>query len=1117
MVRPLTFGVAGYRADMKSLVAASLFSALAIWRGEAQSNFAPARLAIVVENPSAAAAADLLTAELSKRVGLQLMEREQILKVYREQELSAVNTDYLKLGQVLGAEGLMLLDGGMQDTNQWIGVQLVAVRPGVLLSSERFELGRAPAGEWAAAISKHLGILLPKLTVLAKDAHPISVVSLRSAVQSAESRELERQLTLLAIERLSREKDLFVLERRRMQLMTAEKALTGLNDSAFWDGSYLLDGVIDREGYDGNTMRISARLRPPNGSVPTSIEVTCSRTNQAEAINQLTGQVLKALKLNGNGQKWDAAAEAEQYFSEAQWAFKWRLYPQAQAASEAAWALGKQTTDSAVLRICAYFEGVPDKFFQRQISAQALPDASEIRRCTRALELFAENQQMVFETNARSANSGYLLGLQLIRKTAELLESYYYAAELRAGHENDLAELRLKTRDALQAMDAHPPAFDWSRPWYYIRLDYDWLKWEEGGLAAERPEDALPMLREVLESGYQPEELPRVIAWSWDDRKRVPRLMRQFISDLKGSPNPLLKMQGAYMALLWTPMDGTDAIRLREDELLASIWENRQGIFTNSEIARVLECVESSLREKYKFEAWDKFFDHEPFATFKHRLRISFVEQAKEGDRLVFQSLFPSNSRENESSTQADELLPLVLNFQQRLRTNYWLTPTITKFQQRAGLPSKKPAPLKPKWPAADVTEVKFIPWHLHRPGIESGRKPDFRQLIAQDGKLWVQARYASDPGKVWRNDVQVNFVCIDPLTGTADEIRFPENFGSPLDNFAVANDSIFVTAGNHLYRGNLRDKTWKLEVSAEIAGRPFFTKGRLFLAREDGLMEVESNSVRLLVSARRQPPENDIDPLWNSQVRVHARADGTLACLSENACFDLDPAAGSWNIRPSPFGTNSNYFSFRFPMLSSGASLWLWSGPVQRLYVVGYWSGNSPAESLLMATRMSGGNLPRAEQRLQPARWDWPEGFSLEGAQIFAENKSLWVLCPRKEWQPYGPVYNEPVIFSDNRQATILHFGPESRRPSSLAVHLENNGRTAEPFNPNEGGFRTIFDLRPGGSFFWIKTAEGLVIGASGYPGHWLIPASVLKTKLAAEPDENSTPLNLEAPAHER
>ena len=59
-----------------------------------------------------------------------------------------------------------------------------------------------------------------------------------------------------------------MLERRRMDLLSEEKELKGVEESAFWDGSYLLDGVLDRDGYSKETMTINARLTPPKGGAP---------------------------------------------------------------------------------------------------------------------------------------------------------------------------------------------------------------------------------------------------------------------------------------------------------------------------------------------------------------------------------------------------------------------------------------------------------------------------------------------------------------------------------------------------------------------------------------------------------------------------------------------------------------------------------------------------------------------------------------------------------------------------------------------------------------------------------------------------------------------------------
>ena len=83
----------------------------------AQNNPAPVRLAIVSESSDTVAAADLLTAEFSKNDRVQLMERTEIEKVIREQQLSLNNLDCLKLGHLLGADGLLALQSVAEGTN----------------------------------------------------------------------------------------------------------------------------------------------------------------------------------------------------------------------------------------------------------------------------------------------------------------------------------------------------------------------------------------------------------------------------------------------------------------------------------------------------------------------------------------------------------------------------------------------------------------------------------------------------------------------------------------------------------------------------------------------------------------------------------------------------------------------------------------------------------------------------------------------------------------------------------------------------------------------------------------------------------------------------------------
>jgi hypothetical protein len=88
------------------------------------------------------------------------------------------------------------------------------------------------------------------------------------------------------------------------------------------------------------------------------MEVSGSRTNFAEVINRLTAKVDEALKIIVAAPEWNAPEEAAQYFNEASWALKWGVLPEAQAAADSAWALGKHDLDCANLRVRAYMSEV---------------------------------------------------------------------------------------------------------------------------------------------------------------------------------------------------------------------------------------------------------------------------------------------------------------------------------------------------------------------------------------------------------------------------------------------------------------------------------------------------------------------------------------------------------------------------------------------------------------------------------------------------------------------------------------------------------------------------------------------------------------------------------------
>ena len=573
---------------MKNLSGALVIIILAT-RLLAQSN-TPVRLALIAETEEASAASDVLTAQLSGNPKLHLLERNEIEKVYREQALSAGDKDYLKLGRILGADGLLLFDVVRTPQATNLTARLIAVKPGVVLMNESFPWPLKDMTGWTPIFASHLNPFLPKLSVLAKDAIPISIVNLRSSVQSAEAQETERQLKLLIIQRLSQEPRFFVLERQRMQLLGGEKELKA-DESAFWNGSYLLEGVADQSGYSRETITINARLTPPKGGAPLQFDISGNRTNLAEVINRLVVKVVELLKAGSGSKEWNAADEAQQYFAEAQWALSWGLLAEAQAAVDAAWALGKNDRPCAVLRITTCIRKVPAVVAAnvnilstgwRGFRFVHINDAPDPKDCDAALEALRHYEEfsrtMLAGRKAANLQSNeflpdwYQLGINVLNSASGVLWHFSNFPGSQEPVREKLAELRAMSRSVAKLITNMPmshggkyegKSFPSARQFFNIADFMDDLaifectvKW--GCFWQDRPEDGIALYRELMTAppfccgmgGLWTGELdfPRLAAWNPEDEKRIPTVWRSFIDELSASTNVFFRMEAKALA-----------------------------------------------------------------------------------------------------------------------------------------------------------------------------------------------------------------------------------------------------------------------------------------------------------------------------------------------------------------------------------------------------------------------------------------------------------------------------------------------------------------------------------------------------------------------------------------
>jgi hypothetical protein len=1075
--------------------------------GGAQAAESPVKLAIIIEAAEFARVADLLTVELSAQPQVQVLERAQIEKLYREQQLSVANGDYVKLGHLLGADGLLLLGKVAEGTNNFIGVRLVAVKPGVVTTAVRSTWPVDDQVAWAGWLIRHFGPFLPKLSVPVTKAIPISVVNLRSAVKSAAAEELERQLTILSIERLTRERELFVLERRRMDRLSNEKELAGMGESEFWNGSYLLEGTIDRDGYSAKTVTVHARLLPPRGGVAVDIVVSGPRASLAEVTGQLVEQLMAALQKSPSGGSWRANEEAAKYFEEAKWAMKWRMTAEAQAATESAWALGRRTPEVAQSLVRAYVESMPDGSVNGDDGMHVLqvPDASAFPRLERGLDFVLQNASVFF--GSTNSVESFTLGMRLLRQAFNQLESYYYAAEMRPQHLDDLLSLRSNARRMLKMLDGQGAAITNVVKWSDPRLTYVKLRWREAGVAFEHPEDALGFYRELLFAGAKENDLPRIIGWTWADRRHVPAMMRQLVDEARASTSAAVRLEGLFLALLLAPDDEQGSLRRAEEELESAIWENREILFRDADRATLVERTRVALTKKTREEDIYKPFVHEPFSSFKHRLRMAFLADPNATNVSVLEEFFPNTSVKMETPEQARQLLPLMEALFQTpalaKRSNYKLA----ALRQSTGIAGQPPAPA-PLLEAARVLEARFVPWKLALDRSDSDRTAQFAGMIYRNGHLWMRARYFDRQQGEYSRDCSTRYLSVDLQRGVTGEIPVPDQHQNAGGLLEVSGNSLFVDSGGFLYEYKFGERTWtRIPVPMEGATSFVWRNGRLFVGRADGLLAVnpETAQAQVLVSSRRTPPANEIDPLWTPDTKIFPLADGQLGALVAGDYLKFDPAAERWSILPLPLKEKKAVYNMTADYFSPEGPQRLLTGFHPRRYLIGFWN-EAPAESLLMEETGIRNAPPAAEKLLPPLRWDWPKNYPMEHSQIVAEGKTLWALAPRRLGM--GSPAPEPVKFSDARDATLLCFTPDRREPLSVAVRFPTNalpnlpiinGRPTDILEPSNFGFMMMFQRfqqHVGNMAFWFRVPGGLVFGGPKYAGHWFIAdAEVEKT----------------------
>jgi curli biogenesis system outer membrane secretion channel CsgG len=560
-----------------------------LWAGIVSLQAAQLSIAIITEDEKAEPAADLLLAELSKSGDLKLLERQELKRIISEQALSIVSSkDLVTAGKLAGADALLFLDHyankkeGAGAATEFLGMRLILVGPGVLLHTADFAWPPKDLVEWSKPTVTKLGRFLDRARVPEDAAWKLSFLSFRSPTDSRESRLLDQELSALLLKRLAAQTNIFVLERQKLGATLLERELNS-ELSPFWRGSYLIDGIVNKLGYSADSVSLEARIVPPNGGATNIVSLKGERANLPKLIDQLASDLMRlARKAPAKG--WDPSAEAARYFEEATWALQWNLLAEAQAAADAAWALGKKDEATAITRVQAYARAAD---VPRRASFPEAPQRETLRNAIIALSIVLEWTPRI---RAESGSQEWLsASLYALRTASDLLRRYYFIIEARAGVEAELAELRALCRDTASWLNSVPslraPFFLESR-YGGDRLTWDRLETafkgenlyktmaEYGALWQEKIEDALPMHRVLITApsfsyirkAYFTSvfhEAP-LAGWNWQERRRAYPLWKEFLAALERSTNVVTKVEAKILRSAMIAPDGKLFTHIRD-------------------------------------------------------------------------------------------------------------------------------------------------------------------------------------------------------------------------------------------------------------------------------------------------------------------------------------------------------------------------------------------------------------------------------------------------------------------------------------------------------------------------------------------------------------------------
>jgi hypothetical protein len=351
-----------------------VFAVSLVWLVVASSAYAGTTRVAVVDvgaDRTPSAFADLLTVALTKEPTIELVERERIARLLREQAISMAlsGTNAVKAGKLVGADAFLMLEA---NTNRTLRIRLVDARYGLKLWDTMFSVGKGAEDfeERAQALAKGTAFRLANFLCGTDTPRTVSIAGFRSEEMSRRWDWLGEQLAVGVEQQLALQPGIVVMERARTRPLTEERELVEGLPEALRASAVIVDGAY-RLAREKGTNAVLVILRCRHNNVRTlDTAVEGSLTDFPELQQQVVRAIAASLGKKADCGSMDTTIEAEMLAAEASSLLEQMNPRRALSLAEAAIALtpGESKYERLILRAYSFWsEPTPDEFLTDSI------------------------------------------------------------------------------------------------------------------------------------------------------------------------------------------------------------------------------------------------------------------------------------------------------------------------------------------------------------------------------------------------------------------------------------------------------------------------------------------------------------------------------------------------------------------------------------------------------------------------------------------------------------------------------------------------------------------------------------------------------------------------------